>query len=112
MVLLATAALWCGVVHTSDHSQACLEIVRNVSQVAYGAYTPLNAQDAMDSVSLLRKCAGLIRVIFPEDPEFFPPVSEIFQKQDYNGTSYGKTYYSGNNQAIITLDCTEAMKHK
>jgi hypothetical protein len=37
---------------------------------------------------------------------------EVEVKQDYNGTSYGKTYYSGNTQAIITLDCTEAMKHK
>jgi len=37
---------------------------------------------------------------------------EVEVKQDYNGSGYGKTYYSGNTQAIITVDCTEAMKHK
>jgi hypothetical protein len=37
---------------------------------------------------------------------------EVEVKQDYNGSSYGKTYYSGNTQSIITVDCTEAMKHK
>jgi hypothetical protein len=37
---------------------------------------------------------------------------EVEVKQDYNGSTYGKTYYSGNTQAIITIDCTEAMKHK
>ncbi len=37
---------------------------------------------------------------------------EVEVKQDYNGSSYGKTYYSGNTQSIITVDCSEAMKHK
>ncbi len=37
---------------------------------------------------------------------------EVEVKQDYNGSAYGKTYYSGNTQAIITIDCAEAMKHK
>lgn len=37
---------------------------------------------------------------------------EFEVKQDFNGSTYGKTYYSGNTRAIIPIDCTESMKHK
>ena len=37
---------------------------------------------------------------------------EVEVKQDFNGSTYGKTYFSGNTQQIITLDCLEAMKYK
>ena len=37
---------------------------------------------------------------------------EVEVKQDYNGTTYGKTYFSGEVQIIVTVDCKEAMKHK
>lgn len=37
---------------------------------------------------------------------------EIALRQDYNGTAYGKTYFSWESTLIIPVDCSTAMKYK
>ena len=37
---------------------------------------------------------------------------ESFLKQDYDGTTYGKSYFGGNTGNIVPVDCTDAMKYK
>lgn len=37
---------------------------------------------------------------------------EISIRQDYNGSTYGKSYFGGESTVIIPVDCTTAMKYK
>ena len=37
---------------------------------------------------------------------------EVSVAQDFDGANYGKTYYRGNTQIIVPVDCATAMKYK
>ncbi|MEN9441446.1 MAG: hypothetical protein RLZ33_1523 [Bacteroidota bacterium] len=37
---------------------------------------------------------------------------ESFIKQDYNGSTYGKSYFGGNSGNIVPAECSDALKYK
>jgi hypothetical protein len=37
---------------------------------------------------------------------------EVSIKQDYDGANYGKSYFGGNTQIIVPIECSQAMKYK
>ena len=95
-----------------------LDAVKKQAAVAKWSQTITYCYIKSSDWSIIRNAYGVITgrtirmVAIMKNPAGECQWEEIEVKQDYNGSTYGPTYFNGEVQIIVTVDCATAMKYK